>query len=291
MAHSFSFAIVRIAPDDVRDERINVGVVVFRDGRLDLRLAARIQKIRAISGILTLADIEGVGTAFSRIDELSLALTDAPVEQRYLAISRVGPFALSSLGSFVAQDEDAYEARISYIIRSYVDTEVSQRAAKSKRSRLLTIVKKAFREERVLALNDEDLTSHRIVSEFTVDDGLVADLALKNGVMHVVETVDATSDVESLRKAVADFGVSSLVLERARMKFGDKTTTRLVYSASSQIEAHVAPSLEALENQGVCLINWADEAAQLAFVSELTQLANPREKATRRRKFATPLTH
>ena len=134
MAHSFNFAIVRIAPDDVRDERINVGVVVFRDGGLDLRLAARIQKIRAISGILTLADIDGAGTAFSQIDKLSHVLKEAPVEQRYSAISRVGPFSLSSLGSFVAKDEDAYEARISYIIRSYVDTEVSQRAAKSKRS-------------------------------------------------------------------------------------------------------------------------------------------------------------
>jgi hypothetical protein len=49
MAHCYKFAIVRLAPDTVRDERINVGAVVFSDDDLDVRVSRRLDKVRAIS--------------------------------------------------------------------------------------------------------------------------------------------------------------------------------------------------------------------------------------------------
>jgi hypothetical protein len=287
MAHSYKFAIIRVAPDDVRDERINVGLVVFRDEGLDLRFAARLQKVRAISGILSLADIEAAGVALEKIDQL--ASRHGGDAARYDAIKRVGPFALSVLGEFSARDSEAYEQRVASIIRSYVDSEVPARVQRTKRSRLFTIVKKVFRDERILAKKDEDLDSHRIVPGLEIDEGLVADLALKNGAMHVVETVDAGASTESFKRTVADFGVSSLVLGRARMKFGPKTSTQLVYSASVEMESHVGPSLAAIENQGVKIFNWASDSDQLAFVSGLAQLAHPYEVASRR-KFRPRLT-
>jgi len=257
-----------------------VGIVVFRDDELDVRFAARLQKVRAISGILSLADIESAGRTLKRIDELSRSHGSAV--ERHSAMQRIGPFSLSVLGEFSAHNEKDYEERVASIIQNYVDAEVPDRVRRTKRSRLITVMKKIFREERILAKKDEDLESHRIVPGLAIDDGMVADLALKNGAMHVVETVDATAGIEGLKRAIAEFGVSSLVLERSKMKFGPTTNTQLVYSASAAMESHVGPSLEAIQHQGVKVFNWASETDQLAFVTGLSQLAHPYEGPTRK---------
>ena len=47
MAHYYKFAIVRLAPDDARDERVNIGLVVLADHGLDVRISKRLEKVRA----------------------------------------------------------------------------------------------------------------------------------------------------------------------------------------------------------------------------------------------------
>jgi hypothetical protein len=39
MARSFEFAVLRLAPDPARGEAINLGIVVFIEGDLDIRIA------------------------------------------------------------------------------------------------------------------------------------------------------------------------------------------------------------------------------------------------------------
>jgi hypothetical protein len=109
-----------------------------------------------------------------------------------------------------------------------------------------------------------------------LDDGLIADLVLRNGAMHVVETVEASGGEESIRKTVAEVGIAALVLERARMRFGEKETKgRLVYSASAALEHIARPSLEAAEHQGAQLINWDSADDRAKFIQSLTILATP----------------
>ena len=127
-----------------------------------------------------------------------------------------------------------------------------------------------------MAKKDEDLSSHRILTAFELDDGLVADLVLKNGSMHVVETVDAASEDETAKRAISEVAVSALVLERARMRFGkDNTKAKLVYSASANLERVARPSLEAVENQGAQLVNWESADDRTKFIHSMAMLATP----------------
>jgi hypothetical protein len=94
--------------------------------------------------------------------------------------------------------------------------------------------------------------------------------------MHVIETVDATSDHGSLRKTVADIAVSALVLEQARMTFGERETkAQLVYDASAAMEKLATPSLDAAAHQGAELINWASHDERRSFLVRMAQLAEP----------------
>lgn len=282
MANFYKYAIVRLAPDDVRGERINVGVAVFANDGLDIHVAKRVDKVRAISSAV---DAEVLRELIDNLRELDLRFTATASldnEQRRDALARIGPLSLSQLGTFVADGADAYESRIASLMRALVDPEPAPVKMREKRSKLLTQVKQSFKRDRVLARKDEDLSSHRIVSGYELEHGLVADLVLQNGALHVVETVDASGEEETLRKAIGDIGVAALVLERARMKFGERNTkARLVYSASSALETIAQPSLEAAAHQGAELINWASADDRRRFLHNLSSLATPIERKRR----------
>jgi hypothetical protein len=274
MARSFEFSIVRLAPHDVRDERLNVGIVVLRGDGLDVRLSRRLEKVRAISAKLDVTDLKDL---LSQLQPLEARLAGAgwPGVITLRQLPRLGPLTFSEPGTFVAETDSAYEDRIASIMSAMIDPEPAPARVRQKRSRLLTQLKQAFRKERVLARPGEDLGSHRIVPTVEVDRGLVADLVLKNGVLHVVESVDASSETEPHKRALADIGLSALVLERARMKYGENVTTQLVYSASPSLEALTRPSLEAAEHQGATLVNWMSERDRERFVHHLSSLAEP----------------
>lgn len=278
MARCYKFAIVRLAPDDARDERINIGAMIITKNGLDMRLPRRLDKIRAISAAV---DTDTVRELISNITDIDERLKSSGMEEeaRLDILSRVGPLSLSKIGTFSAQDTNAYEERVATIMRSMVDPEPATPRQREKRSKLLTQVKTIFRQERVLAKKDEGIESHRIVPSYALDEGLVADLVLKNGSYHVVETVDASSDEDSFRRTIAGIGIAGLVLERARMKFGEKATNaRLVYNASASLERIAKPSLDAVANQHAELINWSSAEDRTKFIHSLSSLAIPIER-------------
>jgi hypothetical protein len=290
MAHCYKFAIVRLAPDETRDERINIGAVVMSETGLDVRISRRLERARALSAAL---DVGMLRDLIENLRGLDARLRDAGTDEagRFEMLSRIGPLTLSASGSFSAEDHAAYESRVESIFKAMVDPEPQLPRFREKRSKLLTQVKSVFKQERVLAKKDEKLDSHRIVSGFELDEGLVADFVLRNGALHVIETVDASGDEDTLRKAISEIAVAALILERARMKFGEnETKARVVYSASSGLEKVAMPSLEAAKHQGAEITNWASAEDRLRFVHSLTSLATPLPRPRRGSvsRFAAP---
>jgi len=287
MDRFYKFAIVRFTPDRTRGETLNVGAVVMSDEGLDVRISSRLERTRALSNALDTGMLRELVNNLKVVDD---ALRDkgADADTRVSMLSQIGPLTLSEFGAFRAENVNAYEDRLSKIFKSMIDPEPASPRSREKRSKLLTQVKSLFRQERVLAKRDEGLDSHRIVAALELDQGLVADLVLKNGAMHVVETVDASGDESSLRKAIGEIGTAALVLERARMKFGERETkSRLVYVASPTLERIARPSLEAAENQGAEIVNWSSSDERTKFIHSLASLATPIERKTSRLKTAT----
>jgi hypothetical protein len=158
-----------------------------------------------------------------------------------------------------------------------------------KRTKLFSQVKKSFHDKRVLARENEGLDSHRIVAAYKLDDGIVADMVLCNGAYHIIETVDASGDEHAFRRAVTEIAISALVLERARMRFGENSTKgRLVYITSTVLERVARPSLDVAENQGAELINWQSADDRNSFVHLLSSMATPIEQQKKKR-FVAPI--
>jgi len=280
MARWYSFAVARLAAHPNRDERLNVGLVIFDEARIDVRPAKNLDKVRAISAALEADKVRGAVQRLAELDGM-LRSTEGVVDPdaRLRALATISPLEFSGLGRFEAHSAEAYEQSIGQILGRLVEPEPAPMRKSVRRSRLLSSIKAAFKAERVMARKGEDLSAHRVVAGWPLAEGLSVDLLLKNGAMHAIETVDAQSDDISIRKLVSDIAVSALVLERARMTFGEgETTGRLVYNATATNENLAKPSLLAAEHQGATLINWASRDDQLRLISDITKLAIPIER-------------
>src|SRR4051812_3013270 len=112
MAPSYKFAIVRLSPNDARDERLNIGVIVFLDSGIDVRPARRIDKVRAISAAV---EPKTISQLLSNLLTVDNALRDRGVEKseaRHSQMAELGPISLSNLGTFVSETAADYEARV-----------------------------------------------------------------------------------------------------------------------------------------------------------------------------------
>ena len=176
-----------------------------------MRVSRRLEKTHALSAALSPEALRELVQNLKGLDD-RLRHERMEADARIDMLSRVGPLSLSKSGTFEARDLSDYEERISSIMKALVEPEPALPRVREKRSKLLTQVKTIFRQERVLARKDETLDLHRIVPSYRLDQGLVADLVLRNGLVQVVETVDATGSEGALRKTIGDIGVSALVL-------------------------------------------------------------------------------
>ncbi len=294
MTKQYDFSIIQLAPGLGRGERLNVAIIVFCVDNLDIRISSRLDKIKALSAAINVDSLRSLIENFSKLDNISRKNGFSNTNDRIAQLNGIGPIAFSNMGSFVSHSSTDYEMRLAKIMSILVEPEPAQLRFKAKRTRLLSVIKSNFRDIRILAKKGEGLDSHRIVEHHKLAEGLVADLALKNGAMHVMETVDFSSNDISIKKAISEIAISALILEQARMSYGvQETRSKLVYDASSNLESLIAPSLEVARNQGTDIINWASQSERNSFIKSLEEVAiafdGPKnQKSSRFNAFTQP---
>ena len=136
MVPSYKFAFVRLAPDDARDERINVGVLVFSEIGLDVRWGRRLEKIHALSAALDASTIRQVVEGFILLDSHMRDQGIVDIDDRIESLKRIGPICLSAAGEFEAASISAYEDRVSSIMKYLVDPQPAPLHTREKRSKL-----------------------------------------------------------------------------------------------------------------------------------------------------------
>ena len=277
MTRRLPYVVVRVA-DSVRGETLNAAIAIFDGATAEVRIPRRLDKLRAMSLAIDLDTFKQTLNRLPQIDQLITSAGKLTLDERLARLRDFTALDFSAPGWLEAATNDAFEAAVVNLLKHLVEPEPARVAPARKRTKLLSVVRRAFAAERVLAKKGEGLSSHRIVSNFEIAEGLLADFILKNGAMHIVETVDASDEHLSARKIVSDIAVSALVLEQARMTFGEtQTRSRLVYDASPSLERVATPSLEAAAHQGAQLVNWASGDDRRKLLVELASLATPLE--------------
>ena len=154
MTGKYEFAVLGIA-DRNRNEKLNAGLIIFGDDYLDVRLPKRLDKLRAMSGALDLEALREDLQSLASIDAVARREGRSSAVDRIQYLSLISRFDVSSPGTFVAVNADAYEAGIDRLQKFLVEPETSLQKYKAKRTKLTTSVKNALRKERILARKGE----------------------------------------------------------------------------------------------------------------------------------------
>jgi len=276
MVISYKYGILQLRSDDVRNEILNVGIVVEKEGGLVVHCPTKLDKIRAISAALNEDEVRSdIFSIPSMVDQFQLEqkLNEKTLE----AISQFVGLNVGAFGRFECPNAGFYDGQVDWLMNTYVNPEPSApKPVQKKPTKLRNSIKKALNEVKILARKSDGLDSHRVLTDHKLSEGVVVDFLLQNGKMHVVEAVDATNDMSSVRKFIFDIAMSAFTFEHARMQFGDNSIRpKLIYSASSNVEKSITSSLLAAEHQGAEIINWLSEDQKRAFVSEFIELAHP----------------
>lgn len=276
MARCFKFSLLALHAPSPRDERLNVGIAVFADGNLDVRLLRSLKKLGALSLAYSDGVLRAAASNLTELDRRLSELGDSAVDRLRL-LETVSPFSFSPIAEFTAPNQSAYEEQIATILRICVEPEPAFRVAtRGKGTPLTSALRKSFREDRILAAKGEDLSAHRVVSNVELAAGLVADFVLKNGAIHVFETVDASGENSSAVSVAKNVGLAALTIEQAKITYGNAATiARLIYQTTVQTESLITPALHAAEHQGVELINWASGDDQRKLRATVASLAMP----------------
>lgn len=206
-----------------RREVLNVGLVLWRDGLPQIVADISAQRLAALDPNYPKLPVFKVllnGALSAHLRQHLAALAGQPGARSLLDLL-ISPMKAVSGGVMFAEDGDFaahIERALDTLVRRPALTIKTARTKAATPSALETQLKAWFRAAKIMGRSMEDLSKHRIVSQFpiSVDANVYADFAYKNGTLHVIETLDlrGLDHVTSSVRNKAAF--KSLTLDMAR---------------------------------------------------------------------------
>ncbi|MBZ7756557.1 DUF3037 domain-containing protein, partial [Raoultella ornithinolytica] len=99
---TFKYSLIRVTPNLEKGETINVGLIVYRENEIDVRMINSVSKLRAIDKNLSLDYLDDLTSSFF---ELSKSINDILLFPRLFK----GSLSLSDFGVFTVTEKANYE--------------------------------------------------------------------------------------------------------------------------------------------------------------------------------------
>jgi len=231
MTTTFPFVLLRATSGAPRHESINVGLVAWPFGKPVVRLAASAARLRALHPNLARIDFQGWSDKV--VDALAVA-PDVPGQIQLLSIL-AHPFRADEEPGIASAEDGQEELAIDELIERLVAPPAStiKGSTRKRANRMVTEIRDWLRRGKLYSSRVEDLSRGRVVSQFPVDPAsdLYVDFALKNGAVHVIETLDLR-DVDRLSPAQrGEAALKGVTLDEAKDKFANGTRIALVQAS------------------------------------------------------------
>lgn len=234
---TFPFVILRARPSKVRGESLNIGIIAFVDGKIIARIDADPTRLRAFDPDLAVlpiwvslqADIEKIADTLLSIES-----------QHHLLKSILDPiFADDKIGQIILDDGEDINDRIESLMMRLVHrparTLASIRQSKQNKATKLNLeLRNWFKTVNVFSRNVSDLSKHRVVPNYPIaaNNDIYAEFALKNGDIHVIETLDFRNHDKVTVTVQKEAAIKSIVLDQANRSLGQGSKKFAVIAAS-----------------------------------------------------------
>lgn len=226
MARSYKYSVLRVVPDARRGECVNIGLVVFTDRGVDVRILPSLAKVTALNGEVDLATLRELPRVLA---EWTTGVSE--VESAHALLCNLGIATVSALGSVEVRSESEYERTVSRLMRTLVNPVTAPRQPYG--TRIKTELRSKFRRSNLLGDKSSAIAEHLIVEDYPIDEseGLFADFAMKNGAYHVTETADFRAPSISQPGLLGRASLAAIKLDKAKQSFGPSTKRYVVYAA------------------------------------------------------------
>lgn len=269
MSHLANYSVLRYFPYQNRGEHVYVGILVLLpDESVRVHISPNLRKVK---GIDPGADVEGIRNTETTIPEFvkNMGWSGDEIFPRLQEWGRVTPH--SNVSQFIFNTIEEYNERVQSILDSLVTPRRSKGIQRDPLSRLFMDVKKAFNTYNWLGKSAEDINKHLIIPRFPVSerDGLKAEFALRNGRLHIIETVDFRVDNLGAKRQEA---MSKALVFDLAAKIEGKSVCSYVVTAGAQSK-QAKPITNLLGHYTTNILAW--ESAD-----DLNSLLNAMETAT-----------
>lgn len=242
MDRCFKYCVLRLMPDPVRGEVVNIGLIVFVDDRIDLRIGKNLAKAQALVPNFSL---EGLA---EMQDELGDIAADLSPEEAITFLKHYGPFTVSDIG-FMTASEATYEAKIDQLMRWLVSPP-AKASAREGRSRLATEIRSELKRHKILASTVEDIYQNKIVAGYELpgDDDLSVDFAIKNGLYRFTQVIDYRTTPKGVHNKIKEVSLKAIAIHQAPGRSTSNVTTSKVtrWSGFPRIQRYRQPAPQGL---------------------------------------------
>lgn len=238
---SFDYSLIRVVPDRRRGEWANVGVCVYLQGVLDIRIHHNHSKLRALHPALNLEFLNDLPAAWN-----ALAGGDISAEDRQALLARMPLAHASPIARFNCDSSD-YDRELDAILRDLV-VPPPGRTQRIHEPRLVTDLRNKFIKAQMFSVHPDDINAHRVVQRFPVQAqaNLYADFAVKNGVLRLTETLDFRAKRATIQHdKPGQAALKAITLERAT-KLHQDCIPSVVYACKPEDRELIQPSLNLL---------------------------------------------
>lgn len=263
------YVLMRAMPDAIRGEQVNVGIVVLFDDVARVYVGAEQWRLRALHP--NLGDIDLRAWASDLEKELSLIPSN---DGKLFLLSAIGGgiIAAESSSYIVGDSDEELSILIDGLLKRLVAAparvfRASEKTSAVPRSKLNSQLRAWFRSSKIFSPTMSGLSKGKVVPSFPIvpDEDLYADFALKNGSIHVIETLDLRK-VDRLTKALrGEAGWKSVLLDQARKTLPADTKRIAVVTADDY--AVVRPLIGMVER-------YADDLISMESASDRQRLAD-----------------
>lgn len=258
----YEYVVLRLAPDAMRGEVVNVGAAVFGpSGSLDVRWLAPMGKIKAL-GLDW--DTARAGKWIARVRELCSLSSDVSLRVAHLASN--GLCEPGEPGMFHAETSEAYAIEVADIRDTYVRPgNHAERGNRERRPRLVTELRKRFEKMQLMGKSVDDIQAHLVVANVPVpgNPDLKADFVYKNGVYRITQTLDYRVSAAGAHQKVQEACTKSVAADIAVKAWGPGSKKYAVVQVPANLADIADSHLDMLHAQGFDIFH-ADVPSDMA---------------------------
>lgn len=265
---TFKYSIVKYMPDAKRGEVVNVGLVVFTESKVDVRVLSASAKVRVLDGCSNIADLDSLKKG---LESISAWAQNSEQAIQFLKTFDSSSTYLTETSVFILDDINQYERRVNNLFNELVKPFASKEKT-VRNSRIHTYVKNIFSGMDILGKDVDDLSRHKVIHNYPLSDktGFTADFLLKNGKFHITEAIDF--NVNDFNAKFKETTMKVMTFMEGRKFLGDDTGRYFVYSASASKEKEVFPHINLAEEYSDRVFNLESKSEHVEYFNMMSSL-------------------